>query len=37
MDEAQALNKTEANVPQEKLDFNNDAHTKEADYWKRAA
>ena len=36
MDEALEVNKIEANLPQEKIDFINDAHAKEVDYWKRA-
>ena len=35
MEEARAVNRTEANFPQEKIDFINDAHAKEVDYWKR--
>ena len=37
MDEGRAVNKIEANLPEEKIDFINDAHVKEVDYWKRAA
>ena len=37
MEEVRAVNRTEANFPQEKIDFINDAHTKEVDYWKRIA
>ena len=37
MDEAQAINKIEANLPREKINFINDAQAKEVDYWKRAA
>ena len=37
MEEARAVNRTEANFPQEKIDFINDAHAKEVDYWKRIA
>ena len=37
MDEARAVNRIEANLPQEKIDFINDAHAKEVDYWKKAA
>ena len=37
MDEARAVNRIEASLPQEKIDFINDAHAKEVDYWKKAA
>ena len=34
MDEARAINKIEVNLPQEKIDFINDAHQKELQYWR---
>ena len=34
MDEARAINKIEVNLPQEKIDFINDAHQKELQHWK---
>ena len=34
MDEARAANRIEVNLPQEKIDFINDAHQKELEYWK---
>ena len=37
MDEARAVNKIEVNLPQEKIDFINDAHQKEFQYWKNIA
>ena len=37
MDEARAFNKVEANLPQEKIDFINDDHQKELQYWKNIA
>ena len=37
MDDSWAVSKTEANLAQEKIDFTNDTHKKEVDYWKRAA
>ena len=37
MCEARVVNRIEANLPQEKIDFINAAHTQEVDYWKRAA
>ena len=37
MEEAQVVNRTEANLPQEKIDFINTAYAEEANYWKRAA
>ena len=37
MDEVRAVNKIEVNLPQEKLDFTNDAHQKEFQYWKNLA
>ena len=37
MDETREANKIEAILPQEKIDFINDAHPKEVDYWKKAA
>ena len=37
MCEARVVNRIEANLPQEKIDFINAAHTEEVDYWKRAA
>ena len=37
MDEVRAINKTEVNLPQEKIDFINDARQKESQYWKKIA
>ena len=37
MDEARAVNKIEENLPQEKIDFINDVHLKEVQYWKKIA
>ena len=37
MEAARAVNRIEANLPQEKIDFINDVHEKEVDYWKRIA
>ena len=37
MDEARAVHKTEVNLPQEKIDFINDAYQKELQYWKNIA
>ena len=37
MVEAWTVNRTEANLPQEKIDFINDVHAEEGDYWKRIA
>ena len=37
MDEARTVNKIEVNLPQEKIDFINDAHQKELQYWKNIA
>ena len=37
MDEAGVINKTEVNLPQEKIDFINDSHQKELRYWKSIA
>ena len=37
MEAAWAVNRIEANLPQEKIDFINDVHEKEVDYWKRIA
>ena len=37
MDEARAINKIEVNLPQEKIDFLNDSHQKELQYWKSIA
>ena len=37
MDEAQAVNKTEANLPQGKIEFINHTHAKEVEYWKNVA
>ena len=34
MDEAQEVNKTVVNLPQEKIDFINQTHAKEIEYWK---
>ena len=35
MDEVRAMNKIEANLPQDKIDFINDAHQKELQHWKK--
>ena len=37
MDEAPAINKIEVNLSQEKIDFINDVHQKELQYWKKIA
>ena len=37
MDEAQAVNKIEVNLPQEKIKFINNTHVKEVEYWKKFA
>ena len=37
MDEAKAINKLRLNLPKEKVDFTNDTHQKELNYWKRIA
>ena len=37
MDEAQAVNKIEANLPQEKIKSINNTHAKEVEYWKKVA
>ena len=37
MDEVRAVNKIEVNLPQAKIDFINDAHQKELQYWKNIA
>ena len=37
MDEVRAMNKIEANLSKEKIDFINDAHKKESQYWKKIA
>ena len=37
MDEARAGNKIEAKLPQEKIDFINQAHAKDVEYWKKVA
>ena len=37
MDEARAINKIEVNLRQEKIDFINDSHQKELQYWKSIA
>ena len=37
MEEARAVHRIEVNFPQEKIDFINDVHAKEVDYWKRIA
>ena len=37
MDEARAINKIEVNLSQEKIDFINDVHQKELQYWKKIA
>ena len=34
MDEVRGMNKIEANLPQDKIDFINDAHQKELQHWK---
>ena len=34
MDEARAVNRIEANLPQEKIDFINGVYAEEVDYWK---
>ena len=37
MDEAREVNKTEVNLPQEKIDFISDAYQKELQYWENIA
>ena len=37
MDVARAVNKTEVNLPQEKIDFINDVHQKGLQHWKNIA
>ena len=37
MDEAKAINKITVNLPKEKVDFINDTHQKELNYWKKIA
>ena len=37
MDDARAVNSTEVNLTQEKIDFINDANQKELQYWKNIA
>ena len=37
MDQARVVNRIEVNLPQEKIDFINDSHQKELQYWKRIA
>ena len=37
MDEVRAMNKIEAKLPQEKIDFINDVHQKQLQYWKKIA
>ena len=37
MEETRAVNRIEANLPQEKIDFINDVHAKEVNYCKRIA
>ena len=37
MDVAQAVNKIAANLPQEKIDFINEAHSREVEYLKKFA
>ena len=37
MDEVRAMNKIEAKLPQEKIDFINDVHQKELQYGKKIA
>ena len=36
MGEGRVVNRIEANLPQEKIDFIKAAYAEEADYWKRA-
>ena len=36
-DEAQAVNKIIVNFPKEKIDFINQSHEKEIEYWKKTA
>ena len=35
MDKVRAINKIKVNLPQEKIDFINDAHQKKLQYWKK--
>ena len=37
MNEVRAMNKTEVNLSQEKIDFINDAYQKQLKYWKKVA
>ena len=37
MDKARAANRISVNLPQEKIDFINDAHQKELKYWRNTA
>ena len=37
MKKKKEINRIEANLPQEKIDFINDVHAKEVDYWERIA
>ena len=37
MKKKKETNRIEANLPQEKIDFINDVHAKEVDYWERIA
>ena len=37
MDEVRAMNKIEANLPREKIDYINETHQKESQYWKKIA
>ena len=37
MDEVRAMKKIEVNLPQEKIDFINDAHQNDLQYWKKIA
>ena len=37
MDEAKTINKIRVNLPKEKVDFINNTHQKELNYWKRIA
>ena len=37
MDEAKAINKIRVNLPKEKVDFINNTHQKELNYWKKIA
>ena len=37
MDDTRAANRIQVNLPQEKIDFINDVHQKELQYWKNVA